>query len=388
MKKILLFFVAMLTCCGAVHANPISVRSGEHPTFTRLVMPLPENSSWKIENQVGRSTLILDNFSHGFDLTFAFDIIPRTRLSELVGEESELVMQLNCDCQVNAFVEENGFLVVDISDGPDFILLPEPENLSSQLPKSSYSYGDLLWNGVQNSIVEIDTDVQLPSLMDTGELNAEHSGEAPSEIVSLTRDRLVTAFADAATRGLIDTDQGSLLEIQSENETAPEQEIFDSSNVQTMESATITGNIRVTNSKDVPNAPAQPGTGVSGSTCPNPEIVNIAEWGSELSFAAQMGQANIDLVDELGRYRKDEVLKRIKLYLFFGFGAEAAQTIKLVNYLGKDYPELVDLSNIMEYGYAKNPRLLHRFADCDSDLALWGILSAQEVPLEDRKSVV
>ncbi|XDA98489.1 hypothetical protein AB1M95_00900 [Sulfitobacter sp. LCG007] len=38
------------------------------------------------------------------------------------------------------------------------------------------------------------------------------------------------------------------------------------------------------------------------------------------------------------------------------------------------------MASIMDHGHTPNPRMLHRFADCDSDLALWGILAAKELP--------
>ncbi|GFE49571.1 hypothetical protein So717_13240 [Roseobacter cerasinus] len=75
-------------------------------------------------------------------------------------------------------------------------------------------------------------------------------------------------------------------------------------------------------------------------------------------------------------------IKLARLYIYFGFGAEAKQTLSLSEALTSTHPELVDLADIMEHGYARNPRFVHRFSDCASPLALWAAMAAQTFPAD------
>jgi tetratricopeptide (TPR) repeat protein len=110
--------------------------------------------------------------------------------------------------------------------------------------------------------------------------------------------------------------------------------------------------------------------------CPDPAFMNLAAWGAEGSFGQQMTHPDAQLYNDAGNLIDGHVLNRATLYLHFGFGAEAKQVAKLSPELERSHPHLYDLADIFDYGRARAPRMLHKFANCESDLALWGILAA------------
>lgn len=382
MRVSVLAIVFGLFSWGVSYAEPIPVRSGEHDRFTRVVLPIPDGAKWTLENETGTSRLIFEDHDDGFDLSSAFEIIPRTRLTALIARESELELQLACDCPVSAFSERNGFLVVDISDGPP--ITNETEQLISPgtLPVSSFSYGELLWFGEERLNEDARLDEVTP-IQQFGEIDGMGKVEEVDEIiVQQTRDSLLEAFANAASTGLVSA-KTAMIDTNFEDEpVSDELPIFDSSEVEQMSDIPPNAQVRVTDSKDVPNGNTLENMALSGAICPNPELVRVSRWGDDSEFSEQIGKSNTELFDSMGRIDREGVVRRARLYIHFGFGAEALQTLGLEPSVSSDYPELVDLANILEHGFSKNPRSLHRFSSCPSDFALWGILTAEKLPSE------
>jgi len=110
------FIAALASTAGA---QTVVTRSGEHDSFSRLVMRLPDGVAWSL-NQSGQSaSLSVDAPAIVFDTSSVFNLIPRTRLQAVTqaGPGQPLQLQLGCECEISTFIEDDGFLVVDIRDG-------------------------------------------------------------------------------------------------------------------------------------------------------------------------------------------------------------------------------------------------------------------------------
>lgn len=365
-------------------AQAIVVRSGEHENFTRLVMQLPSGVTWQIDTSGNRSTLVLENHDQGFDLSNAFAIIPRLRLQALVARQSELELQMGCSCSVEGFTEQNGYLVIDVS-GPPEESVSEPPTTTAEIPPSPFSFGDLLWQSEETSPQLAPTDVPDPDNTNTTE--EVRMEPANQELARETQRRLVQAYARAISIGLVDPVVETLPVAPREPQKEPAAEIFDSSETEITVVNSLGDNIRVTTSKDVLNTSSPDHIGLLGGTCPDPARIDIANWATDETFSVQIGRTNQHLHDDIGRLQEDEILRRTRLYLHFGFGAEAYQTLFTIPQLATRYPELIDLSQVMEHGFMPNPRQLHLYADCNSDYALWGILSAEQLPDEQAVDI-
>lgn len=116
---------AVLLTAGTVQAQTIVTRSGEHEGFTRLVMRLPDDTDWSLTQSGTSATVNIDAPDAVFDTSRVFNPISRARLQSLAqnGPGQPLRLQLGCDCTVTSYVQEDGFLVLDIRDGG----LPEPK---------------------------------------------------------------------------------------------------------------------------------------------------------------------------------------------------------------------------------------------------------------------
>ncbi|MEP3512227.1 MAG: hypothetical protein ABJN38_10750 [Lentilitoribacter sp.] len=381
MRRAFLIFIFNFLVSGIAQAEPIVVRSGEHDNFTRLVLPLPLGSRWSIDERPGVAKVILEEFNDGFDLSYAFEIIPRTRLVALVARGSELELQLSCTCPVVAFIEDGNFLVVDIADGEDIKNASSPSILSSNLPDTSFSHGDLLWadNAQTVSPSNLNNPLEEPPTVDVDQKT--DTKELSTEIILETQNRLLQALSIAASKGLVAPKQNLPISppVASDMEFHDNVEIFDSSELPDMAPKQ---HIRISNSKDVPKNGTLENMAMSGETCPDPKIVNVVSWGQSSDFTVEIGQSNLQLHDDLGRLKEVEVLKRARLYIFFGFGAEAREMLNLIPGIEDEHPELTELAGIMEYGYAKESNFLTKFTGCSSDLALWGVLANQNLPLD------
>ncbi|MFK7761915.1 MAG: hypothetical protein AB8B62_01525 [Roseobacter sp.] len=343
------------------------------------MLEIPDNSTWDLSSQLGTSTLTFDGFKDGFDLSQAFSIIPRTRLAALLAKSSTLEVQLACNCPVSAFVEQQGFLVIDIFDE---IVSEADEKEKAVYPpelNSQFSYGELLWGAEPNESNESNL-----APTDTGEKSSKIQPLILESARKQKQMQLLESFSQAASQGLITLQPNSTRQTQKVEGENESQIIYDSSREISELAKSTVGNMRVSDSKDIPKRPIHDNLSSTGEVCPDPSLFNVSSWGTKEMASVQLGKSNKDLYNDMGRIDVTEVKKRAQLYLYLGFGAEAIYTLSLVDGLINRHPELVDLARIMEFGYVKNPRLLNRFADCDSQVALWAMLAAEEIPVNSN----
>ena len=92
----------------------LSVQSGEHDTFTRLVFGGVQEVAY--ETRRSDRTYTID-FSRGpieARLGRIFDFIPRSRILDVASSDSAIVISLNCDCKIRSFTAQQDFLVIDV----------------------------------------------------------------------------------------------------------------------------------------------------------------------------------------------------------------------------------------------------------------------------------
>lgn len=116
--SLLLLVVAAAIGSGA-RAEPVRVRTGEHPDFTRVVLQFARPTAWTIGRTPQGYGLRLGRSEVALDLTGAFDLIPRTRIKAMSTDAGEADLQIvtDCACHVVAFEDRAGILVIDLFDG-------------------------------------------------------------------------------------------------------------------------------------------------------------------------------------------------------------------------------------------------------------------------------
>ncbi|WP_300056581.1 hypothetical protein [uncultured Roseobacter sp.] len=363
------------------YASPIVVRSGDHEGFTRLVMQLPNDADWQVTENPGLKIVTISDHSEGFDINRVFDVIPRDQLTSVRSYPSRLELEVSCACGINTFMERGRFLVIDILDGPPLppMIRADAARFITARPASRFNFGDLLWSEFASE----DDDDSESQLTESPQTDVASGSSAVTDIettlIEETRTELLRGLSNATSRGILEPATPDLGGLLNDTTEPTEQDIYDSSEEIVSEASPKTGNIRITSSHDTPTSFHDSGFMTSGAVCPDPATVKVSTWGSDKPFHLQVAELRRELFSEFDRLDQDIALQLARSYIFFGFGAEAKQVLRLSDDLLTTNPELFDLASIMEHGFAVNPRFVHQFADCDSDLALWAAMAAKEL---------
>jgi hypothetical protein len=377
----------MASLAGAVQAQQLSVRSGDHPTFSRLTITVPQDQSWEAQQTSEGVELSLPGFSQGFDTADVFQRMRQNRVAAIEQTASTLVLKVSCDCVSTAF-RLGALLVIDVADrntplagppldGPAFSNASPQSIVESQEPIADPSIG-LPWIGGAS-----------PFRVDQSRLEATAQTAQSNEPGLLISDRavllqeiqetLVEEVANAATIGLLEPNAG----IRAPDAIEP-QPILTESRPRDLPKILTSkaGNMRITSSRDQTNDldAVLRNVTAAGRSCPAPDFLAIETWGNDNSFSAQIGSARDTLMNARDQLDSSAAKKLAKLYIFFGFGAEALNTIALDPSLLQSDPQLAAVATILERGALPHPNVLAPYSGCASDIALWATLSFREIP--------
>jgi hypothetical protein len=461
MIRSLLAVTSVLAWAGPLAAETIVTRSGEHKGFSRLVMRLPDGADWSLTQDGRGATLNLNSADAEFDTSRVFRLIPRQRIETLQqnGPGQPLRIGLGCDCAVTAYVQKDGYLVVDVKDGADsgrtasFGTLPEPMPLNplGQLVTSNGYRFNLPSGQLRGAraalelaaavagrpvvaereapalpepgmpltlpLVTRDLALNLPSVSaapdtsvpapepeqqaspetaeeadpvpdpapqtaDAGESAPENpamEGEggllfdvAETEratTVGQTEHRLLEQIGRATNQGLLDL-------VRKEVDGAEADTLLAPLSAQMRQTDPL-AHVSVTTSidRDMLNAPSAHGAPGLASLCLPPSELAVHDWGSEEPFADQVGPLRSSLYGEFDRVDPQTALNLARVYLFFGFGAEARGVLDLVP------PELADVEVLRQMSFVMDGDPLpinHIFSGqqgCKSEAAFWAALA-------------
>jgi hypothetical protein len=95
------------------------IRSGEHPTFTRLVFPAEAGLAWTRGAPRDREVeFVFADPALRLSAADVFERIPRTRLKAMAVGDATLLLHLACDCPIDIRQIGSGHIVIDVRD-PD-----------------------------------------------------------------------------------------------------------------------------------------------------------------------------------------------------------------------------------------------------------------------------
>ena len=121
----------------------------------------------------------------------------------------------------------------------------------------------------------------------------------------------------------------------------------------------------------------------AGRQCPPPDAVDVASWGKPEAAAAQIADLRRPLVGEFDQPDGAAAAALARLYLYLGFGAEAAATLDALGVADGDAPYLRDLAAIMDDAPVKPDGPLADMTDCETHAALWSVLSHRSLSGSD-----
>ncbi|MFW8593765.1 hypothetical protein [Cribrihabitans neustonicus] len=438
-----LAIAAALAVAGPVQAQTIVARSGEHGSFSRLVMRLPDGADWSLTQSGRTATLNLDAPAAVFDTSRVFNLIPRTRLQALeqAAPGQPLRMQLGCECDLRSFVQRDGYLVIDIRDGkngperepaepeprtagggilPLISATPAASGYRFNLPNSAIADARQALGRALSSrspgraaaapapVAPAPAAAPPPAQPASGAQQAQLGAVLP---LSPAAAAISPKPAEAAGASVAVPTAGLLMDLE-ESERAAAVRASEQRLLQQLGRAanqgllTITGDaianavspdgldpmgranrpldplghIAVTSAIDRETGlmPDPVDASAQAEHCLPASAVAVQNWGSDQPFSQQVGPLRSALVREFDDVNPAGVMALARIYLYFGFGAEARSLMELLPEARRDPQALAILEPLSLLLDGVPLPEGHPFAGqqtCDGNSALWGALA-------------
>lgn len=120
-------------------------------------------------------------------------------------------------------------------------------------------------------------------------------------------------------------------------------------------------------------------TSAADGSCLSDEDFAIDSWGDDRPFAAQIAERRTGLVAEFDRPSPEQVLSLARLYLYFGFGAEARAVLRSFDVVPEEGAILTDIGFILDGTPPGERAVFSNMTDCDSAAALWALMAWSQV---------
>jgi hypothetical protein len=383
-----LFLNLLLTAAAA--AQTVTLRSGEHPDFTRIVLTLPERSAWSLSENRNEAVLNLEGGPYSFDTSSVFKRISGRRLASVkpTGNGSGLTLGLACSCEVSGFWHSEKMLVLDIKEIAASPNRPQPEERRSSSSGSNVGRKANFRSEPSSAAVDlmisslpVFPEEQPTSLL----LEAKAADVREADALKETRDRLVKQLGRAATQGLLTPrsphdqpnqklEKPASAAVRHQEEAEPKTAEFDDAKPQI--------NLHAQTSMDQAFL-----SGLFHSIEPTPEtaclsndLVNVQTWSTDGPFWSQVSTLRSEMTNASDKLDATVLRDLAKLYIYFGFGAEAIQTLNMVSSSELEIRVLNAMANVLEYGASDQSNILQGQLHCEPDVLLWSLLATPTLP--------
>ncbi|SFT95434.1 hypothetical protein [Sedimentitalea nanhaiensis] len=386
------FSIFMLLAVQATMATSqsISVRSGEHDTFTRLVMRVPSSVKWSIE-QIGREASVrLSMPDAKFNTRQVFQRIRRTRLADLSQPENEggvLNLELACDCSVVGFNHSSTMLVVDIKD--ETKANAEPKARSFQLGEYIYQFGTSpSFQGFQG--LKLPVTIGKPNLVDPSaktdmQVARPEKRRTIKPGVNISEQRLLEQIGRAADQGLLAPLQPvPPVPERKKSETDPTplqtQPVPDRPSVNIAAVTVI--------DRDMSRVSDALTRMEQNRECLPSGLFALQDWGGDEEFSIRIGKLRTDLYKEFDRLDPVTAANLAKTYLHYGFGAEAREAVLLAPDKIENAEVMLALADVLDNHKRLTNLPFSGQQNCDNDAAMWAVLSRPDLAWDANTEAV
>lgn len=373
----------LLILAGPAISQPVTIRSGDHDSFVRLVLSIPEGTPWRVGRIEGGIGIALEGLSNGISTSGVFDRIRRDRIEDLRVDGDILAIQLGCECHPDAFLWRDDRLVVDIVDGrsppgnPFDQPLTANEVASDMVAQPPAVLPIILPDRRRNSPLES----ALPLQFRTARPNV------PIEEAQLA---VVSSLARAATEGIFDIPVEPLQRTFSDNGSEPESDrrviglspVSDPmSELRDLFDTGDSPGLLLRSALTDAFASDRPVEGQAG-TCLPEEKLDVPTWGDEREFAVQISERRGALTQEFDRYTPGAIEEYARTYIYFGFGAEARRVLMLDGGLTSERILLDELARIVDGDVVASGRIAGQIG-CGGYAELWSMLAIGDGTVAD-----
>lgn len=413
---------ALLSAAPALAQEGGLIRSGEQANFSRIVMQIEPTTEWSLETGSKRATIFFPGKTIDFGVDGIFDKIPRTRISDVDVETGEagtrIRVRVACDCRISTAFVGARYLALDVSDR-ELADTEDPEG-EAGAPGGEAAAGAATGGGLAalsgpepapgpGDPIGADlgpnsdtADGAPPRLPDAAALaEAEELARRETEIradVFSAEEALLRQIERAAEQGLlerrdpepeadgpvdlaatdpdfVETEAPGAIAAPGE-ETSPVLPLALPSTSGTFDdiaSLSAHGQIEATTVFDRYNARA--GDRIRRSqlhpNCVPDHRLDIDFWAVEEPLFDQLPKLRQRLYGEFDRVDQVAVNELAKLYLRYGFGAEAEMLLEAFGAEGPDKRLLVDLARIMDGREVPPHGPLSRDTTCPGRHGMW-----------------
>lgn len=365
-----LAFVAFLFAAFPARAEVARVTGGEHADFTRLVIEAKGLGDWRFGRSVDGYELALGPAVTGYDVTRAFEKIPRDRISGLWRDpdSGRLRFSLACSCHAVAFEFRPGIVVIDIRSGPppdgsafEAALDQPPADSGADRSEAADPLAPKPANGYDWLAITRDKpapDPQLP--LPTGDVS-----------LGPLRDALLAQISRGAAEGVIEVAEGAPAPKEGGNRV-------DDGPWSRVGLGEMPG-LKVGTDRDLSGSLT-----ADGRSCTPDKELDLASWGLPGPVPAQMGLGRSGMLTEFDAPVPHAILRAARFHIHLGFGAEARQYLR---FLGTDDADQAALLAAMagivdEEAVTASP--FDGQESCDTAAALWATLARRDQPLLPR----
>lgn len=374
-----MIMLGLLFLAGAASAQTVAVRSGEHGSFTRLALDMPYRAAWRIEDDTDGVRLIFSDQGSGqdldFDTTQVFDRIDRDRLRAITPSRGQLRLDLACDCDVDVFWHTDRMLVVDIAES--FPAKPTARRGAQASPPSPDRGSEV--PPVSATMPELSQILALTVPQGRDALAEEKSKDTQRERafdLSGMRKKLLGEFARAASQGLLTPSHKP----QGDSVRAPRDAIPAPDVPRDVDHALLNLTAQSSIDSAITARRHKTTTQAHRADCLPAAWVDLPSWGGTDPFYQQIGDLNRRLLGEFDRPDGQVALALARLYLYFGFGAEARETLDLRPDPTEKDAVLDEMAVIMDRGHAPDGARLAKMAECEEPFVLWALLAMPTLP--------
>lgn len=362
--------LAILLWAGVAQGQTVTVRSGAHADFSRLVLTFPEPTGWDFGRTADGYGLRSRQRGQRFDISTVFERIDRQRLAALWVDPESGVLRLGlaCDCHAIAEPFRPGIVVIDIRDGPPPVGSPQElalENAGAWLPRMAQRGllrprvrpADLVVPPPFTPLPWVATPAAQPSLAPPLPI------VPPDPRALILQAELARSLAAAISAGTIAPASGPRPTTARESGLGPR--------IIPLAAPPDTSPPAQLRIREVFDHPTE--TAATQATCVAPERLDMAAWATDAPAIVQMAEARSGMIGEFDRPEPERLLATVRVHLHFGFGREARNLLAL--WL-PDHPErpLLDALGTLIDAEPTGAVFLGQ-QGCDGAAALWSVLA-------------
>ena len=373
--------IIWISLASISNAQSVSVTSGEHDGFSRLVLTFSKPVDWTLSRKGEGYNLSTEESITRYDFSDAFRRLTAKRLTDLKVDPKSgaILITLNCACYAMPFELRRGVLVIDITDG----VAPDGSSFEfatdgKLYPPLTISQKKLTGSALKPKTQKTNEKPSVPSPLNTAIDSAARVSSAATSALPTTvsvekiRDELLWQLSKGAGTGLVDIADGI------------GRGLHDSSPVNGSENIRVGAEIGIemNSANQGPNHMTD-----NGKNCLSNEQLDIAAWLPEVDAVSTFSQNTTGLVGEFDYPDAANISRTVKYLLALGFGAEGRVLLKAFSVSVEDHNVLEAISHIVDLEELSGG-VFQNMEICNTSAAFWAILANSEVKKVDTPSVL